>query len=329
MPFGFSCYQRRLHGLKNWTVFFAVFLLLVIILSRAAAAAQPIPLDGFWDQVQKTLAWLDSPHTPSEWADQASTWSAIKQVSLPGGQTVAIDPSEIVRRLSSSPPDVKGLQSYLSALQSARQQWPQANCGDCKASLLSEILARPEFAQPDNAGNPVQQFFQQLAQAVLRWLNSLFGGSTSAPGLPSEIFTVIISALLIVILYFVFKDVFGSLASEAELAGTAPGEGQPLTASLASQKAVDLAGGGDYRAAVRYLYLSALLLLDERGLLRYNRTLTNREYLQQVRGQPDLEDNLRWIVDEFDRVWYGFQPIDREEYAAYLGHVSAIEAIKI
>lgn len=59
---------------------------------------------------------------------------------------------------------------------------------------------------------------------------------------------------------------------------------------------------------MRYLYLAALLRLDERGQLRYNRALTNREYLDRVQDNPHLQAALPPIVETFDRVWYGYAP---------------------
>ena len=164
--------------------------------------------------------------------------------------------------------------------------------------------------------------------AIIKVLNTLFRGSAAPSGVITNIFIVVISILLAVILAFVFRDFISSLANDVELASAVSGENQPLTASLANQKAVQLAEVGDYRSAICYMYLSALLLLDERGILHYNRSLTNREYLRLVRDQPDLENNLRVVVDAFDRVWYGKQSIDQDDYIRYVAHVSALEAIK-
>jgi hypothetical protein len=75
---------------------------------------------------------------------------------------------------------------------------------------------------------------------------------------------------------------------------------------------------------VRYLYLSALLLLDERGLLRYDRSRTNLEYLRTVRDSPDLVRPLRSVIEIFDRVWYGFEAIDPRTYQEYVERVDEL-----
>jgi Domain of unknown function (DUF4129) len=97
-----------------------------------------------------------------------------------------------------------------------------------------------------------------------------------------------------------------------------------LTASQAIDQAGTLARSGDYRTGVRYLYLAALLRLDERGLLRYDRALTNREYLERLRDNPRLQAALAQVVETFDRVWYGYAPLDQAAFDAYRAGVERL-----
>ena len=97
-----------------------------------------------------------------------------------------------------------------------------------------------------------------------------------------------------------------------------------LTSNSAIQQASGLARGGDYRTAVRYMYLSALLWLDERDLLRYDRAMTNHEYLDHLEGNPELRNRLVPIVEVFDRVWYGYASLDAQSFEAYRQQVEAL-----
>jgi hypothetical protein len=101
-----------------------------------------------------------------------------------------------------------------------------------------------------------------------------------------------------------------------------------ITADTAWQRAQESSDLGDYRQAVRYLYLSTLLLLEERDLLRYDRTLTNREYLSRLAHRPDLAAILRDVVDVFDRVWYGYQPLSEGEYGRFADRVQTLKQQK-
>ncbi len=300
-------------------------LLAVTVLPALASTSHPIPVDTFWQKVNDTLAWLDTTRSPSDWQAMARSWSEIKQVELPGGQILPVDTSPIVEQLNAKQPDRQKLKSYLTALQKAPAQWPSMNCGDCGAARLKEILARPEFQPEPVQANPIQQFIQRILDTINGWLDKIFGISDGVITIPSGLPTAVISLALAAILFFVFRDVFNNLVSEVELAEEVSGENEILTARLASQKALQLSSSGDYRHAMRYLYLSALLLLDERGLLRYNRTLTNREYLRQVNRQPELQNDLKVVVDDLDRVWYGFEAVDQNDYERYAANVASLE----
>jgi hypothetical protein len=85
---------------------------------------------------------------------------------------------------------------------------------------------------------------------------------------------------------------------------------------------------GDYRNAIRYLYLSYLLVLDEQGVMRYDRSRTNREYLRSVSSRPELAKPLRDVIDVFDRVWYGFETVDETTYKSYVAHVEELREKK-
>ncbi len=104
-------------------------------------------------------------------------------------------------------------------------------------------------------------------------------------------------------------------------------EERNLSSAQSSQRAVEQAAAGNYRDAIRYLYLTTLILLDERGLLRFDHSLTNREYLQRL-GQSRLGTLLTPIVDTFDRTWYGHTLPTREEYERYASLVDEVKSDK-
>lgn len=73
----------------------------------------------------------------------------------------------------------------------------------------------------------------------------------------------------------------------------------------------------DFRSALRYLYLSAVLHLQENGILPSDKSLTNREYLHQSQVDTNLQESLGPAVTIFDEVWYGHKPCDAETVANY------------
>jgi hypothetical protein len=68
--------------------------------------------------------------------------------------------------------------------------------------------------------------------------------------------------------------------------------------------------------------------LDEQGVMRYDRSRTNREYLRSVSSRPELAAPLHDVIEVFDRVWYGFQKVDENTYKSYVEHVEELREKK-
>ena len=65
---------------------------------------------------------------------------------------------------------------------------------------------------------------------------------------------------------------------------------------------------GEYRQAIRYLYLSLLLNLNRAGLLAYDVAKTNGEYLGEVRvSMSDGAERFASLTQFFERKWYGME----------------------
>ena len=77
-------------------------------------------------------------------------------------------------------------------------------------------------------------------------------------------------------------------------------------AALAQSEAA--AASHNFRDALRFLYLSAVFRLQEKGMLTYDKSLTNLEYLHTLQTHAELQDALRPAIQVFDDVWYGYKP---------------------
>ncbi len=130
------------------------------------------------------------------------------------------------------------------------------------------------------------------------------------------LFPLAAAALGAMIIFFV-RQIRMNLVSEAgdETAETELARVETERAALASAETAEAAS--DFRTALRYLYLSAILHLQERGVLPYDKSLTNREYLRQAQNDVDLHAALGPAITVFDEVWYGYKPCDAETIANY------------
>ena len=130
------------------------------------------------------------------------------------------------------------------------------------------------------------------------------------------LFPLAAAALGAVVVFFV-RQIRMNLISEAddEVIETALERVETEKAALAHAETAEAAS--DFRSALRYLYLSAILHLQERGVLPYDKSLTNREYLHEAQNDVDLYAALGPAITVFDEVWYGYKPCGAETVANY------------
>lgn len=192
-----------------------------------------------------------------------------------------------------------------------------------RQARLAEILAGPEF-----------QARRSLWQRLLDWLASLLLDRatddlpTGLARLMSLVLGPLGAAVILLLLGYWLRRLWANLVREAELAPVVAPEGDlPATAEEAQRQAARLAAAGNHREAVRRLCLAALLLLEERGLLRRDRSLTNRELLDQLAAAPTLQQRLRPVVETFDAVWYGVREPDQATFRAYQDDVARLAAV--
>jgi len=315
----------------------AVILLVLVALgvSNATRAAPPdrahlqadrtLTLEQYWalvDESRDTVAGLKS--VPADQARPrleglASRWADVGHVSLRDGTTLEVDSGFWAARLRAGNPNLDQLRYLFDTIFAVRDRIPSQSFAEGDVQALREILARPEYQWAEPHPSWIQSQIIRLLDWVSRHLPAGLG--INLPSLSGMIAAVILVTVLGYIAIALYRD----LARESALPAGKEITDEVLTAQSAMERAEELSALGNFRAAVRYLYLSALLVLDERGLLRYDHTKTNREYLRLVSNDHSLSSPLREVIDVFDRVWYGFQPLDEESYHRYVALVKELE----
>lgn len=260
---------------------------------------------------------------------------AIRGVAGDGAPPVAVDNRWLAHRLYGSRNEgqeaIGGVRALLAALDTGMARAAWARDGGARRAL-DEVLARPEFHTP--APNPIARFLDEQRTRLFRWLAELFPGIGmpawgadplgTAIGLGLLLLAVGAAIFALTFLAFSWRNARQTLARHAALGvRQAAGPEDPEAARLAAQQA---AHAGDYRGAIHFLYLWAMLHLAARGRLRYDRALTNREQLRAVEG-GEVAALLQPIVDTFDRVWYGHAPCSPSEYRQLQGAVERIVGV--
>jgi hypothetical protein len=301
----------------------------IFVASAAAQSAAP-------DTTDTTMyeSWLREAFTAAQRSDRigleaaAERLTSVTAVRMSDGTVVSVDNAWLQEALSSPTPDFSVITARLGALIDARAL-PASSAPADALERLDRLLAAPPFDRPDD--RPELQtpqwlvdFFawlEQLIETILRPLEVEVVPPVAADVIAWAVILTGIALVLGVILYLLINLRRG-IVRDVRIA--TEGDDPVPTASEAFDQASVLARDGDYRAAVRSLYLSALLWLDERDLLRYNRALTNREYLERARGNPVLLARLTPVIETFDQIWYGHMPVDASSFAAYRQQIEAL-----
>jgi hypothetical protein len=197
-----------------------------------------------------------------------------------------------------------------------------------RLELLQEILARPEFNTPMSLWD---RFWQWLRNLLSRWLPDSEAGSGNGllawlvRAVPWVISVGIVAVITWLMTYWM-QRLLRSFVKDARLDKAAAGNDLPRSAAEARQQARTAAQTGQYRDAVRRLYLAALLQLSELNLIHFERSLTNREVLTSVAADSPIRSHLEPVVDTFDQVWYGVQEPDQATFDAYEQEIDQLAA---
>ena len=201
--------------------------------------------------------------------------------------------------------------------------------GDSTAAqlaLLSSIYEQAAFIQRES-------LWQRFWRWLRNWLPDLSANEGTAPNdwmtFGSYLLGYLIIGIAIILLIYLLsiwlQNLLGGFLGGANRGRRLTPDGELLNAAEAKEQADQLARSGSFREALRRLYLSALLTLDERNLLHYDRSNTNREVLATVRNNPALYQQLQPVVETFDDVWYGIHEPDQATFDQYKEAVEALE----
>ena len=296
----------------NWLIVLGV----IFWMGTATVSAESVPIATYWTTLEELEAKLDIPDQLTPLVEKLATWD---EVALEDGRTIPIDHSFLVSQLKDDSLDVaskKGLVTTLLAIKKESVPLQQKLATD-----LEELLAQDEF---NYEAKPLS-WWERLLQRLLDLLERPFEEGSLPPWLGNNVLYFALVVLVLVVFYTT-RGFWGQFVPQSAVSNEDHTE-ETLSADVASLRAQTISETGDYRSAVRYLYLSTLLRLDEHGVLRYDRAKTNREYLGLIEASP-AAPILREVVDLFDRVWYGFESIGSAEYQHYARQVETLKETK-
>jgi len=233
------------------------------------------------------------------------------------------------------------------------QTVPASPDADRIRAHAKEILNQPEF-RPEAPDSPMAQMGRSVRDSVQKfgnwvrdrwdgfwnWFRKLFSGfggpgaATAATAVSWTFVAIFVGLFAWLAAWLIRGYLSGRSQREAKLR-TAYDEaemddGLVLEPNAWIQQADTYAGTEDFRRAFRAVFIAILLLLDEAGLIEFERSRTNGDYLRILRRKGDLAAMfgiIEPLVYEFDRRWYGRAETHREDYVRIQRRFEEVRAL--
>jgi len=180
---------------------------------------------------------------------------------------------------------------------------------------LQQILAQPDFRRAMRAGGEGSRDLRQWLLLRLRRLFDRLGGLHETNYALFVVAVTVGSVLLIGLLAHIIYTMSRALRGAGRPPG-GPSQFAPARAKTADdlrREADALAARGEFREAIRALYLALIRALQARGLLSRATSRTNWEHLRQLHAHPQLTAVLQPFTETFDAKWYGQRPANADE----------------
>jgi len=171
---------------------------------------------------------------------------------------------------------------------------------------LREVFERPEFKPRANKSFQLPEFLRRFFQ----WLGNL---RSTLPVL-FWLLLIVCVALVVALLGYIGLATRRAAFVRRDGISEAHEEIRRRLSDNLRQEADRHARAGEYTASVRCLFLSLVYAFDESGRFLFQAALTNREYLREFAGRPNLQEGLRVFVDILDANWYGQLPTTVEQH---------------
>ncbi len=192
-------------------------------------------------------------------------------------------------------------------------------------SSRTAVLARREFRTTED-----YSLMERLGAWVSNLLGKLFGGFSTlgrmAPWLGTALQWGALLLTAVLLLVWVYRALDRQRVALGRLhAGGPSAEAQAESRAWAAQ-AQGHAEKGEWRDAVHALYWASIVSLEDRRTLRRSGTRTPREALRLIDPASHLREPLRAQTGEFERIWYGLQPAQADDYQSALNHHRTLQA---
>ena len=170
---------------------------------------------------------------------------------------------------------------------------------------ISQILQNPEYNRVYQKNAP-----PNWLERFLKFLSNLFRpADMKAPNGSSIILTVMAVAAAILfcgIAFIVISKIIKKQSHKLDM-----DDGDLLRYAGNSKKLIsianDYADKGDFRTALKYAYTAVLSVMDEKQIIKYDKTRTNRSYVYELKDKNiNSAADFESATNTFDKIIYGY-----------------------
>lgn len=145
---------------------------------------------------------------------------------------------------------------------------------------------------------------QKENTALIKWLESVAG----SPLLKWALYFFLATAIIFVLYQVVVVNDFFIFSRKGKKNNEAAGNEEELFTENIDEKINAAIAAGEYRPAIRFLFLKTLQSLHDKNRIRLHSKATNQDYIQQMKN-PEEAKEFKMLTGIYEYVWYGeFQP---------------------
>lgn len=286
-----------------------------------------------------SLAWSNLAGTIRS-VEEAQNIAALKK-AIDSAQLSAYGIEDLSKTLSTqlTMKDKSVLLQFLHNLESGGDAIGAINAQSEAKKIASSPIYRDHG--PGEQRNFVGDSFDNLGEAIKNFLERLFESPNTMPNFTGPtifgnfvmIFAYVILGLAVVgIIWLLVRSMMAAQLAKKKVAkvGGLLEEDEPdRTADEWLTRAAELEASGDFRGAVRCLYLACLVRFDDLGIAQFIRSETNWEHLYRISASPSKPSNLdfRTPTKKFDNIWYGHMVKGKEDVQEFRAIYTSILAL--
>ncbi|MEO5997356.1 MAG: hypothetical protein ABIN89_11495 [Chitinophagaceae bacterium] len=188
-----------------------------------------------------------------------------------------------------------------------------------ETATINNYKADPKF-QYEEVIQPSRSLWARFWAWFWQKISSLFGNETSQDTF--SVFIIILSVSILV--FFIVKltgmsnmGLFGKKNKEEGLGYSVTEDNiHSINFDAAIEQAM---ADKNFRFAVRLLYLQTLKNLTDIGLINWQVNKTNIAYVEELNGN-EYQQSFRTLTLQFENNWYGYVPIEENEFQGVINH---------